>query len=323
MLESFEGYVNHCYDDPVGNPTCCYGHLGCPYGNGGYSQSQCESLLKSDLTRFEQCVKDNVAVTLNSNQFSALVDFAYNLGCGTLQDSTLLRVLNSGNYDVCSYIEEYVYASGVKLPGLVRRRAAECKLFSTGSSGIPSSPSNPPSSGSAGSGGSCKCASLSNCLNSQGGNECFSDYGCNDIGTCVKYGGGNACYLKYGCNVKYAPSTNCNDLSRCLAGCGGNTCFAKYKAQNIETCLKYDGGKACFAKFGCQGVSFSNSCGTLSSTYQLSSTQGSEKQSSSNNGGGAMMAAVFGLIGFVVLVAAFVTYRKRRAQKSRQEGIQL
>nr|BDT27305.1 lysozyme [Bacteriovorax sp. HI3] len=80
-------------------------------------------------------VKNNVQ--LNDNQFSALVSFAYNLGSGpiTAGDSTLSLALKSGKRErIESAFKLYVKAKNkwgfkVTLPGLVKRRENELKLF--------------------------------------------------------------------------------------------------------------------------------------------------------------------------------------------------
>jgi GH24 family phage-related lysozyme (muramidase) len=58
------------------------------------------------------------------------VSFTYNEGAGRLQTSTLLKVLNAGKYEaVPAEFMKWVFGGGVKLPGLVTRRAAEAALF--------------------------------------------------------------------------------------------------------------------------------------------------------------------------------------------------
>jgi hypothetical protein len=83
-----------------------------------------------------------VKVPLNENQFSSLVSFSYNVGTGALQDSTLLKKLNAGDYDGAAG-EFGKWNKGtvknpktgkkekVELRGLTTRRAAERKLFET------------------------------------------------------------------------------------------------------------------------------------------------------------------------------------------------
>jgi lysozyme len=91
---------------------------------------QAEEYLRSDLRAFEREVERMVLVPLNSNQFAALVSFAYNLGAEALRKSTLLRLLNAHNYaGAAEQFARWTYAAGKQLPGLVRRRAAERALF--------------------------------------------------------------------------------------------------------------------------------------------------------------------------------------------------
>lgn len=95
-----------------------------------------EALLKEDLKSYENCVKGAVTYSkLTANQFSALTSFTFNLGCGSLKSSTLLKKLNSGDVTGASNeFKKWVYAGGKVLQGLVRRRAAERRLFCNGSS---------------------------------------------------------------------------------------------------------------------------------------------------------------------------------------------
>jgi len=117
----------------TGHPTIGYGHLivgGDGYGPGScLTQAQGQALLNQDASRFVNCV-NAMGVKLNQNQFDALVDFVYNLGCGSL--GGVQSLLQAGNYGgVCGEIEQYVHSSGVVLPGLVRRRQQECQLFNS------------------------------------------------------------------------------------------------------------------------------------------------------------------------------------------------
>jgi lysozyme len=73
-------------------------------------------------------------VTLNANQYGALVSWTFNMGVGAVSDSTLVARLNDGEDPETVASEElpkWVYAGGEVLDGLVRRRDAEVDLFST------------------------------------------------------------------------------------------------------------------------------------------------------------------------------------------------
>ena len=85
-----------------------------------------ELWLAEDMRDAEADVARLVKVPLNENQLSALVSFVYNVGPGALERSTLLRLLNAGNYDaVPRELDKYVMSKGQRLRGLVRRRARE------------------------------------------------------------------------------------------------------------------------------------------------------------------------------------------------------
>lgn len=134
LIKSSEGFFSCYYLDPAGLPTIGYGHLitaSDPYGPGDcISEAEADRLLQSGIDTAESCVNRYVNVAITRNQFSALVDFTFNLGCGSLQSSTLLRRLNNGEYSaVCSELARWVYADGQIFQGLVTRRAAECVLW--------------------------------------------------------------------------------------------------------------------------------------------------------------------------------------------------
>jgi lysozyme len=62
--------------------------------------------------------------------FNAIVDFAYNLGVGRLQTSTLRRKINVGDWDGAKEeLMKWTRGGGKVLPGLVKRRQAECALL--------------------------------------------------------------------------------------------------------------------------------------------------------------------------------------------------
>ncbi|HEY9887373.1 MAG TPA: lysozyme [Candidatus Obscuribacterales bacterium] len=135
IVKHFEGRELRAYQDSVGVWTIGYGHTaaaGPPTVVAGQTitEAEAEAILKRDLGLFENGVRSVVAVPLNSNQFSALVSFSFNVGVGALRDSTLLRKLNAGDYQgAADEFPRWVKAGGQTLPGLVRRRDAERALF--------------------------------------------------------------------------------------------------------------------------------------------------------------------------------------------------
>lgn len=133
LIKLFESLKLKAYLDPVGVLTIGYGTTridGKPVKIGTtITEKQAEEYLMKDLIVFEKCVSDTITVTLNENQFSALVSFVYNLGCGSLKKSTLAKRLNRGDYNVDDEFGKWVKAGGKVLAGLVRRREAEKNLF--------------------------------------------------------------------------------------------------------------------------------------------------------------------------------------------------
>jgi lysozyme len=130
LITAFEGCLLSAYQDSVGVWTIGYGHTKGVYSGMTITQSQAEQLLQEDLEEFEAAVEDAVGIELNANQFSALVSFCFNLGAGSLFESTLLKVLNAGDIQAAANeFPRWNKAGGQALLGLTRRRLAERALF--------------------------------------------------------------------------------------------------------------------------------------------------------------------------------------------------
>ena len=131
LLTTFEGCELTAYDDGGGVWTIGYGHTGDDVFPGlTISQTQAEELLRIDLEKFESFVEDAVEVQLNDNQFSALVCFCFNVGPGGFGDSTLLKLLNQGNYQrAANQFPVWNKVNGQPWLGLTRRRLAKLALF--------------------------------------------------------------------------------------------------------------------------------------------------------------------------------------------------
>jgi lysozyme len=130
LIRQHEGCRLETYLCPAGVPTVGYGHTGPEVKLGQrITQHQADVILEHDLERFEEAV-GKLAPRATSNQFSALVSFAFNLGVAALAESTLLkRFLSGGPLAAAPEFDKWVHAGGKVLPGLVARRAAEKALF--------------------------------------------------------------------------------------------------------------------------------------------------------------------------------------------------
>ena len=63
-------------------------------------------------------------------KINAIVDFVYNLGVGRLQTSTLKRKINAQDWEGAKeQLMLWTKGGGKVLPGLVKRRVAECALL--------------------------------------------------------------------------------------------------------------------------------------------------------------------------------------------------
>ena len=130
LIKKFEGCKLEAYQDSVGVWTIGYGHTKEVQEGDKINQDEAEHLLKEEMPEYEGYINDMVKVSLNQNQFDALVCWVYNLGPTNLGKSTLLKLLNAGDYHTTpSQIKRWNKAGGETLQGLIRRREAEALLF--------------------------------------------------------------------------------------------------------------------------------------------------------------------------------------------------
>lgn len=130
LIKHFEGCELEAYKCPAGVWTIGYGHIKGVQEGMTITEAQAEEMLQSELIEYEGYINDLVEVELNQNQFDAMVSWVYNLGGGNLRSSTLLKVLNAGNYaGVPEQMLRWNKAGGKVLEGLTRRRQAEADLF--------------------------------------------------------------------------------------------------------------------------------------------------------------------------------------------------
>jgi len=126
-----EGLRLSVYQDPAGIWTIGYGHTGPAAAEGNrITEAEARRLLRADLATAERAVADLVKRDLTDDQFAALVSLTYNIGRGAFTGSTCLRRLNAG--DESGALEAWQWwtkAGGRTLAGLVRRRAAETRLW--------------------------------------------------------------------------------------------------------------------------------------------------------------------------------------------------
>ena len=138
LCKQFEGFRRAPYLCPAGIPTIGFGST--YYADGRkvtlqdkpISEAAAEALLLHELqhTYLPGVLRHCPILLTDEPKCNAIVDFVYNLGIGRLQTSTLKRKINQQDWDgTKEQLMLWTRGGGRVLPGLVKRRAAECALF--------------------------------------------------------------------------------------------------------------------------------------------------------------------------------------------------
>ena len=138
LCKQFEGFRAKPYLCPAGIPTIGYGSTYYADGKKVTMQDEpmepatAESLLLHELehTYLPGVLRHCPILAAHEKRLNAVVDFAYNLGVGRLQTSTLRRKINEEDWtEAAREILKWNRAGGRVLAGLTRRREAESKLL--------------------------------------------------------------------------------------------------------------------------------------------------------------------------------------------------
>lgn len=138
LAESFEGFRAAPYLDVGGVPTQGFGSTRDENGNPitmqhpPISESTAIDWLTRDMHAAFEEIQNDITTPITSNETAAVADFIYNVGAGNFRSSTLLRLLNAGQYQAAAaQFDRWDMAAGRVLAGLLRRRQAETALFNT------------------------------------------------------------------------------------------------------------------------------------------------------------------------------------------------
>lgn len=130
LVRQSEGCYLQAYRCPAGVPTLGVGRTRGVRMGDRCTVQQADMWLSQDLEDAGSHVAQLVTAPLTQGQFDALTSFVFNLGASRLAESTLLILLNKGNYrGAADQFARWVHAGDKALPGLVARRAAEAKMF--------------------------------------------------------------------------------------------------------------------------------------------------------------------------------------------------
>jgi GH24 family phage-related lysozyme (muramidase) len=110
--------------------TIGYGHTKTAKPGMKTTQAGAEALLLHDLQWVETAIDMYVQVPLNQNQYDALASFIYNVGATAFRKSTMLKLLNKGDYEgAANQFPRWNKQKGKVLNGLTTRRQKEQTLF--------------------------------------------------------------------------------------------------------------------------------------------------------------------------------------------------
>lgn len=143
LIQRFETFSAHAYEDPVGSGkySIGWGHSirpGESYGPDSIiGKNEADDLLRIDAGAAWTCVYQNVKVSCSPTQYAALISFVYNEGCTAFKSSTLLRDLNNGDQqgaadEFLNWNKEHINGVLVESADLNTRREQEQALFQSG-----------------------------------------------------------------------------------------------------------------------------------------------------------------------------------------------
>lgn len=139
FVKSFEGFFPNKYYDCVGVLTQGYGMTGDEIANlpNEISEETASNMLKDLINKkYAKTIKNDLnskGITLNQNEFDALVSFAYNCGIDALlNQSTLYKNVCNGVKDsntILANFQSWSNGGGKRIEGLYRRRTKEANIF--------------------------------------------------------------------------------------------------------------------------------------------------------------------------------------------------
>ena len=130
LIKSFEQLRLNSYLCPAGVWTIGYGHTDGVNQGMLITEKTADAFLKQDIRNAEHSI-NQMDVELTQEQFDALVSFVFNVGVRAFNVSTLRKKIlkNPNDPAIADEFRRWVYAGDKKLPGLIKRREQEIKLY--------------------------------------------------------------------------------------------------------------------------------------------------------------------------------------------------
>lgn len=134
IIKKYEGFSNKNYRCPGNKISIGYGFDRKVFKRNKISKKEAERYLLKLVKNINRYVDRKVKVELTHGQKVALISFVYNVGKPRFERSTMLKYINSGEFNKASKeFNKWVYCKNKhgkkKLKGLVKRRSHEKRIF--------------------------------------------------------------------------------------------------------------------------------------------------------------------------------------------------
>ena len=138
LITAHEGFRSKPYLCPAGVPTIGYGSTFYPDGckvtlqDKPVTEAEATDIMRNVVAKVKEPMVHKLG-KLNQNQFDAMVSFVYNVKLGQFNTSTIRRKIlaNPSDPSIADEFPRWKYGGGKVLPGLVKRRKEEAKLYFT------------------------------------------------------------------------------------------------------------------------------------------------------------------------------------------------
>lgn len=130
-LKQMEGYRAKAYKCAAGRWTCGYGHTKGVTARTVCDKAKAEEWLRADLAPIESFLSAIPEICKTQGRFDACADFCFNVGINAFRSSTLLKRIRRKESVAAIQAEflKWVYAGGVPLSGLLKRRKWEAERW--------------------------------------------------------------------------------------------------------------------------------------------------------------------------------------------------
>ena len=132
---AFVGIANHeafreqAYDDGVGVQTIGFGTTEGVQPGDKITVERALVRALQDASKYEGALRQCVTVPLHQHEYDAAISISYNIGASAFCNSTMVKKLNSGDYQgFCDGMLQWNRAGGRVMNGLIIRRQKERAL---------------------------------------------------------------------------------------------------------------------------------------------------------------------------------------------------